>query len=145
MPSPVHEAIDRLYIAARRVQCASGADVPAAEENLEKAVREALRASVSYKKIQHITGFSRDHIHMLRRRWSPGPGPSGLRSLGLGQRQVRHWPCPSGWARTSLPSSGLRAPRRGSGSSREVSPGWVSAANELVRDCGWGGDRARVG
>lgn len=73
LPSLVQAAVDRLYIATRRVQSASGTDVPAAEENLEQAVREALKASVSDKKIQQITGFSKDRIHTLRPPVVPRP------------------------------------------------------------------------
>jgi hypothetical protein len=66
-------AIDRLYIAARRAQDASGTDVPAAEENLEQAVREALKTSVSHKKIHQITGLGTDRIRTLRPPVVPGP------------------------------------------------------------------------
>lgn len=75
MPSLVQAAIDRLYNAVHRVQGASGSDGPAAEENLEQAVREALKASVSDKKIQQITGFSKGRIHALRTPMVPRPRP----------------------------------------------------------------------
>ena len=75
LPSLVQAAVDRLYIAAHRVQGASGADAPAADENLEQAVHEALRASVSDRKIQHVTGFSKDRIHALRPMVIPKPRP----------------------------------------------------------------------
>lgn len=73
LPSLAQAAIDRLHITARRVRGASGTDVPAAEENLVQAVREALKASVSDKKIQQITGFSKDRIRMLRPPVVPRP------------------------------------------------------------------------
>ncbi len=73
MPSLVQEAIDRLYIAAHRVRDASGTDALTAEENLVRAVRKALRVSVSDKKIQQITGFSKERIHALRPPMIPRP------------------------------------------------------------------------
>lgn len=75
MASLVEEAISHLYSAAHRVQGASGTDAPAAEENLKQAVREALKVSVSDRKIQQITGFSKQRINALRPPVVPKPRP----------------------------------------------------------------------
>jgi len=75
------EAIDRLYLAARRRKYATGPEIATAEQAVEQAVREALIVNVSHKKIQQATGYSLDQIHAMRPRVVPKPRPASITTV----------------------------------------------------------------
>ena len=72
------EAVDRLYSAARALKDASESEIQHAEVVRDDAVRAALKAGVSHKKIRQITDLPIQRIREMRppvAKKDPAPAP----------------------------------------------------------------------